>query len=151
VPLCEGATPKGNTDLREPARFGTVLRPFLRAPPASASDPVLTYGFVAVPTWCDRGKTRPRRSSWLVRPWPVGAGVHDVVRHFLNAEVWHLRSDSSAARRSAYYQGYAAAPQTAPTHELTCSVSWKWYRELQDQVGRCVAIYPVLSNRTVIV
>jgi hypothetical protein len=82
-----------------------------------------------------------RPGFWLVRPWPVRAGVHDVVRHFLNAGVWHLRSDASAACRSAYYEGYAAALEAAPTHDLTCPTGWKWYRELHDQVERCVAIH----------
>jgi hypothetical protein len=59
-----------------------------------------------------------RPDLWLVCPWPARAGFCDVVRHFLMAYVYGLQGERSVARQLAYFEGYAAALEAAPTHDL---------------------------------
>jgi hypothetical protein len=74
---------------------------------------------------------------WLVRPWPVRAGFHEVVHHFLMAYTWRLDS-ADTVRRLAYFEGYLAALKAAPTAKLTYPADWRWRDELLSCVGDCV-------------
>jgi hypothetical protein len=81
---------------------------------------------------------------WIVPPWRPGASLCDVVRHFLRFHPW---SDTNTAGQLAYYKGYQAAIEAASTYELTSPCDWRWYDDLRDCVGRCVAIFE--EKRTV--
>jgi hypothetical protein len=59
-----------------------------------------------------------------------------VVRHFLVR--W--RDDMAAADQLAYFEGYAAAIQAAPKHELAYPCGWRWYEDLRDCLRRCVTV-----------
>jgi hypothetical protein len=75
---------------------------------------------------------------WLVPPWPVQAGFSEVAQHFLR---FSLRNGGDSVHWLAYFEGYAAALDTAPTRELTHPVDWKWRDDLRDCVARCVAAH----------
>jgi hypothetical protein len=85
-----------------------------------------------------RNPDQPDR--WLVRPWPVGAHLCDVVRHFLNAYVWGLRSETDSAHHLAYYKGYLAAIEAAPQDGMMPVTGWDWYEDLCVSIGRCVSV-----------
>ncbi|MGH3429708.1 MAG: hypothetical protein ACRDQZ_19425, partial [Mycobacteriales bacterium] len=75
---------------------------------------------------------------WVVPPWPVHASTHDVVRHFLS---FAPRDNASIVEKLAYYKGYLAAMEAAPTHDLDYRYDWRWYEDLHDCIGRCITIY----------
>lgn len=56
-----------------------------------------------------------------------------MIRHF-----WRFQPHDTAgtAEKLVYYQGYRAAIEAAPKHELTHPCDQWWYRDLRDCVGR---------------
>ncbi|MGH3827707.1 MAG: hypothetical protein ACRDQX_11120 [Pseudonocardiaceae bacterium] len=60
------------------------------------------------------------------------------MRHFLR---FTPRTNASIAEKLAYYTGYLAAIEAAPTHELQHDHNWRWYEDLRDCIGRCVAMH----------
>lgn len=79
-----------------------------------------------------------RPGHWIVPPWRAGASVCGVVRHFLR---FYPRHDTGIANQLAYYEGYQAAMEAAPTYELTYPCDWHWYEDLRACVAHCVAIH----------
>jgi hypothetical protein len=75
---------------------------------------------------------------WLVPPWPTGASLCTVVRHFLSHRPRH---DATDADQLAYYTAYLAAIEAAPKQELTHPCHRRWYDELRDCLLRCVAVF----------
>jgi hypothetical protein len=76
--------------------------------------------------------------DWLVRPWPVHASFHDIVRHFMFADFHSRGTDNSQADNRAFYEVYEKALHGAPAPALTDAWSKRWYNELLDCVMRCV-------------
>lgn len=72
---------------------------------------------------------------WLVPPWPTKASFSDVVRHFLRFYLWR---DTNTAHLLAYFEGYQAALEAAPTDKLTNPSDRRWHEDLLDCIGRCV-------------
>ena len=75
---------------------------------------------------------------WLVPPWPVDAGFGEVVRHFMR---FHLWGDHDTAHWLAFYEGYAAGLDAAPTHDLTDALALRWADDMRDCVDRCVVAF----------
>jgi hypothetical protein len=78
---------------------------------------------------------------WLVCPWPVRATFCEVADHFLMTSVRRDFSETSVARRLAYYEGYQAALRAAPTDDLVHSIAWEWRDELLTCIDGRVAHY----------
>lgn len=74
---------------------------------------------------------------WLVRPWPVRASFCEVVHHFLKAYVWRLEG-AGTVHQLAYFEGYQAALEAAPTNDSTRPTAGRWHDELLRCVGDCV-------------
>jgi len=55
--------------------------------------------------------------------------------------VWRLQSDTSTARQLAYFEGYQAALNAAPLHELKHSTSWQWRDDLLGCIAECIATF----------
>jgi hypothetical protein len=72
---------------------------------------------------------------WLVPPWPTKASFSDVVRHFMRFFLWR---STNTAHLLAYFEGYQAALETAPTDELTYESDQRWCADLRDCIARCV-------------
>lgn len=75
---------------------------------------------------------------WIVPPWEQDASLCTVVRHFLR---FHPRHGASIADQATYYRGYLAAIGAAPTHELQCPSSWRWYEDLYSCIAECAAMF----------
>jgi hypothetical protein len=76
--------------------------------------------------------------QWLVPPWATNTSFSDVVRHFLRFNPW---GDTSTAHLLAYFQGYQAALDAAPTDTPASSLHWRWCQDMRDCVGRCTTLY----------
>lgn len=75
---------------------------------------------------------------WLVPPWATNASFSDLVRHFLSRHPW---GNTNTVHLLAYFEGYEAALDAAPTDELTYAGHQRWYDDMRDCVSRCATIY----------
>jgi hypothetical protein len=82
---------------------------------------------------------------WLVPPWPVTSGFGEVVRHFMRFHLWGHRDTSDWL---AFYEGYAAGLDAAPTDDLTHELALKWADDMRDCVARCVTAFRKKLPRT---
>lgn len=75
---------------------------------------------------------------WLIPPWPTGASFSGVVRHFLRFHPW---GNTSTAHLLAYFEGYEAALDAAPTDELTHAFYRRWCADMHACIARCARLY----------
>jgi hypothetical protein len=75
---------------------------------------------------------------WLVPPWPATLGIRKVVGHFADFSMYH---SDNPVHLYAYYRGYDAALEAAPTDELTRNIDWQWYEEMRGCISRLHAHY----------
>jgi hypothetical protein len=73
-----------------------------------------------------------------VPPWATNASFSDVVRHFLQFHPW---DNTNTARLLAYFEGYQAALEAAPTDKPTYTFQERWYTDMRDCIARCVTLY----------
>jgi hypothetical protein len=85
------------------------------------------------------GIRNPKQSDqWLVWPWPEGAGIANLVSHFIRA--WPGPADDTV-HQTAFYVGLMTALDTSIAARLHAAVDQRWLAEFRTAVSACAATY----------